>query len=699
MTYPILNETSMENLHPELHNDVLAGITGVQYVHPDGDNSAPGGSWGSAKKDVVSAYDALPASGGQIYVSSGAYIDSVNTTRGLWLMGTSDPNYNGGSMPAGWRLAKRLVLTGVNTNAHHAGARFPQALLNGGDQNDRLKPAIWISNMTSPVRFEHLHLGYQNTAIRLGYFSDLTFTSSSAMVSMATFNNVGAASSGKLGGGPCVDIGYIIWCYWKDCSFDANNYAHTVTAASITAGTTARFTIGTHYLVAGDVVHVSGMTPSGYNGTWTVSAVAATTFDADIGTSPGAATVMGTAIPTIHFRRGPFAHDAATTSAINSGLFTIENTVTYGGGIYYKPNPGAGLFGGVRVLEMTQEGDGTANPQPPLFHLVKRYTDTGVGGTSYGVYLETCGQADGNFPWGAIKVDGDVYDGLVSIGTTTQGPAFVIPGNPGVSDRRRQTGFKSRRLYAEWDGLGRSFPPATARYKNWMPHDPASWGGGGGATLTTGQPDPIGGTLAGNIYKASGEDEYWVKSVSVGAIGIGDWFIAGMWRRLVTSTTARSNIGFVDANYKFENGVGNGTGGNVMWFGTGGFTDGAWEFITGCGKIGAVGGGATNVVESLRTTNGSTDYYAPFLYHIPAASAPPDNEVIQYARYLQSVPDTAPAGAVTTMRGQKLIAWGGLGVGNDAAASGPVGTVVKKIEVFDETGASLGYLPVYNTIT
>jgi Pectate lyase superfamily protein len=42
---------------------------------------------------------------------------------------------------------------------------------------------------------------------------------------------------------------------------------------------------------------------------------------------------------------------------------------------------------------------------------------------------------------------------------------------------------------------------------------------------------------------------------------------------------------------------------------------------------------------------------------------------------------------------------GGLGVGNSAAASVAVGTLVKKIQVFDESGSSLGYIPVYSSIT
>lgn len=46
----------------------------------------------------------------------------------------------------------------------------------------------------------------------------------------------------------------------------------------------------------------------------------------------------------------------------------------------------------------------------------------------------------------------------------------------------------------------------------------------------------------------------------------------------------------------------------------------------------------------------------------------------------------------------KVLAVGGIGVGNALAATTP-GSVVKKIEVFDATGASIGYIPVYNTIT
>lgn len=48
----------------------------------------------------------------------------------------------------------------------------------------------------------------------------------------------------------------------------------------------------------------------------------------------------------------------------------------------------------------------------------------------------------------------------------------------------------------------------------------------------------------------------------------------------------------------------------------------------------------------------------------------------------------------------KFLATGGLGVGNSAAATESIGkAVVKKIEVFDDTGTSLGFVPVYSSIT
>jgi hypothetical protein len=56
---------------------------------------------------------------------------------------------------------------------------------------------------------------------------------------------------------------------------------------------------------------------------------------------------------------------------------------------------------------------------------------------------------------------------------------------------------------------------------------------------------------------------------------------------------------------------------------------------------------------------------------------------------------SAPGQVKTTA---KLIAVGGIGVGNSAPAT-TLGSVVRKIEVFSSTGASLGWIPVYSSMT
>lgn len=56
------------------------------------------------------------------------------------------------------------------------------------------------------------------------------------------------------------------------------------------------------------------------------------------------------------------------------------------------------------------------------------------------------------------------------------------------------------------------------------------------------------------------------------------------------------------------------------------------------------------------------------------------------------------ANVLGTGSGDKLVANGGLGVGNSAAATTP-GTVTKKMQVFDAAGVSLGFVAIYDAIT
>lgn len=94
------------------------------------------------------------------------------------------------------------------------------------------------------------------------------------------------------------------------------------------------------------------------------------------------------------------------------------------------------------------------------------------------------------------------------------------------------------------------------------------------------------------------------------------------------------------------------------------------------------------------------DFYAPICLVIPEDQISP-NEAAEIAQHLSSWPDTAPPGVISTLRGQKFVALGGLGVGNSSAITSTdgemfqPGNIVRKFEIFDANGVSLGFIPVY----
>jgi len=76
---------------------------------------------------------------------------------------------------------------------------------------------------------------------------------------------------------------------------DGTTGAAKVLTAATTVGTTATFTSAAHGFVAGDLVVVTGVTPSGYNGTWVVVTAALNTFTVVLIATQAAGTVFGTA--------------------------------------------------------------------------------------------------------------------------------------------------------------------------------------------------------------------------------------------------------------------------------------------------------------------------------------------------------------------------------------------------------------------
>jgi cyclophilin family peptidyl-prolyl cis-trans isomerase len=98
-----------------------------------------------------------------------------------------------------------------------------------------------------------------------------------------------------------------------------NPISNTVSAASWAAGVATITLSAPSVLQAGDTVTISGMTPAGFNGTFTVTKVpTASTFTFALATNPGAATAFGTAVET---------GVTATMTTNASGGYTFNNVL------------------------------------------------------------------------------------------------------------------------------------------------------------------------------------------------------------------------------------------------------------------------------------------------------------------------------------------------------------------------------------
>jgi len=232
----------------------------------------------------------------------------------------------------------------------------------------------------------------------------------------------------------------------------------------------------------------------------------------------------------------------------------------------------------------------------------------------------------------------------------------------------------------------------------------ASQFNGGGITVTTGLADRYGGTTAFQISGASGDPAANYQSIGGNYDGrtmaVGDMLAVGMW--------VRAPSGFNQFSVSFD----------IRDL----FTAKTPPTLTGLPGMGLIASNSVSDGEYQWFSMGLTVTATPFpsavydiftLVHMPAGHPVViSHPVILYfnngsitpntfAEMVQQMPgfiDTAPINSVTTQLGQKLIAQGGIGVGNYAAATTP-GSVVKKIQVFDEFGNSLGYVPVYSSIT
>jgi hypothetical protein len=697
-------------------------LTEIRYAHPEGNNANDGLTWGTAKRDVVSAYDALPAVlGGDICVAPNTYMDSVNTDRGLWLLNQDDPSYNGGSptLP-GWRVGKPINLIGVGGGGHVSNAWERGVPILGGSGTDRLKPQLWIAGGIGPSTFKNIAFGACAVTARLGVTSTMSGTINTACLGFdgCSFDSTAFFATG----GPTIELGYLFWGRWAQCGINRGNVTTTpVTSITLQGGTTYRFSTGAvaHRLRVGDSFQIEGVTPSGYNGVWDVTNVASTTeVDATIGSNPGAVTVAGTMRLLRSYYRAAVGHDVNVLfpGGTNSGLLAFQDVNSNGGGIYYSPNIGT-TSGNIFVDDWTFEGAfGTA--EPPVFHLA-RPGGAALAANNWvsGIMLSNVAHAD-HGAGSDFAVRNDYLAGLPVICVQNVGEVFGPVtrlygglgtgqeiGSARIASRHLNVGFDSWEVLGQHPGSNRAFSPTVALGTNFVSQDTSTWSGKPGAlVVTTGKQAPDGSANAAKLANTAtgvGVEHKELGSTSGASLAVGDWFVAGYWRRW---TPIDADISFDDipAEMKCLGVTLTNGDDNIKLTKPTIHGDGAWEWCYNAAKITAVSspGNITFAIRVQATASNinSLEVFAPVAFVIPASAGIIDREVELRAQHLHTWPDTVPAGHVSTLRGQKLIAFGGLGVGNAVAATTP-GSVTKKIEVFDAAGASLGFIPVYSTIT
>jgi hypothetical protein len=593
---------------------------GVMFVTPDGDDDDDGLSWGSAKLTVLGAYDALPASGGSIFLGGGeVQIGGAVANQGLWILGPQDPQY--GSPPAGWRQQKRIRLIGIGTGDHVGnGLGGPAVGLLGGSSSDPAKPAIWVAGTNAPLYFANLAMHYMSVPIRIGV--DPTRVNRSLNTAGIYMDNIHVETGNSIDRGPTIDIGYVFW--W--------------TLVNSVIGSSNAQTLG----------------------------------------SDAAACILTKGNP----------------GEVAGGLYLIENCVFNQGNFKYHCNPNE--WGGLSIRHITQEGDGS-NPVPDTIHI--------LGASNFGsAIIENVEIADAVGQGAAVKVEPTTIssDTVLCHRATLDGPGTVLghyPNDWGVVTKsplaHNQVGFWQGRVAGQHDSARRMFPAVAPRFANLVNQDPAGWPTGAGNTKTTGVAAPDGSLGATSYSTINGGQQNFEIYRAAQTYAVGDWVFAGVWAKADDVTNGAGSFGAVaaTAGVHFD---GTASGDKFLFAPIKG--DGEWVWSSLAGKV-TTGTGTTELVFTLRCTSTNPHrFYLPVLLHV-ATGLLSDNEAHEFLQHLSTWPLNAPVGHVTAQRTQKILAPGGIGVGNSAAVTGSLPTPTRKMEVFDAAGASLGYVPIYPTIT
>jgi hypothetical protein len=201
----------------------------IRYVSNGGNDTNDGLSWATAKHTIYGALVSLPggstntAGSGTVYVGPNSSANPASGA-GIWLMGSSDPNY--ASPPTGWLKCNgcELNIIGIANSAGGPNGHKPRVQLVAGGGTDRNHPAIWFSGPQQPIYIANFQIQYPGRAVIIGECSN-NLRDGTCGVSGTILENVGAILQQTASNGPCTDIvSNVFWLWMRDYGCAGNAY-------------------------------------------------------------------------------------------------------------------------------------------------------------------------------------------------------------------------------------------------------------------------------------------------------------------------------------------------------------------------------------------------------------------------------------------------------------------------------------------
>jgi hypothetical protein len=192
----------------------------IRYVADTGDDTNDGLSWDSPKKTLLAAYDALPTTGGTIYLAG---LNVRIGGPGLWLCGPGDPAY--AAQPYPWRRQKPVTIKAIGTTGSNGIGGGPNVQLAYDKVAGFEEVSLWLAGTSAAFRFEGLGFKYPKIAARIGVGSDghREGVGDRNSASGIHFDNCIFQIDQQPGKGPTIDIGHAFWLWFYDCAISGNS--------------------------------------------------------------------------------------------------------------------------------------------------------------------------------------------------------------------------------------------------------------------------------------------------------------------------------------------------------------------------------------------------------------------------------------------------------------------------------------------